>query len=200
MVSEVEEEGTAARILAAATELLVAEGYAALSMRKVAGRLGLSQAAIYRHYKDKAELVGRIVAGGYSELVGIVEGLATKTGRPETILAEGIRDYVGFATKHASIFKAVLLQDIGRAQTEVNALSAGVARRRRTFGLLADFLEAGMKKGVFAKADPEITAQALWTAMFGLASRAALEGGKGRRRLDAVLERQIEIILRGLRA
>ena len=200
MESDAEEEGTATRILGAATELLVAEGYAALSMRKVAGRLGLSQAAIYRHYKDKAELVGRIVAEGYAGLVAIVEGLATKSGRPETVLAEGIRAYVAFATNHASIFKAVLLQDIGQAQAGVDALSPGVARRRRTFAFLADFLEEGMKKGIFAKADPEITAQALWAAMFGLASRAAIEGGKGKHRLDAVIERQIEIVLRGLRA
>jgi AcrR family transcriptional regulator len=195
---EGEERGSSARILAAATELLVEEGYGALSMRRVAARVGLSQAAIYRHYRDKAALVGKIVAEGYSGLVELVEALDDRSRPPDLLLATGIRAYVDFATRSSSIFKAVLLQDIGPSGAAVDALSPAVAGRRRTFALLTELVRRGMDEGLFAPSDPELTAQAVWAAMFGLASRAAIEGGSGHATL--VVDRQIEILLRGLGA
>ncbi|MER5885627.1 TetR/AcrR family transcriptional regulator C-terminal domain-containing protein [Streptomyces sp. NPDC001941] len=45
------------RIVATAIEVADAEGLAALSMRRVAGALGLSTMALYRHVRGKADLV-----------------------------------------------------------------------------------------------------------------------------------------------
>lgn len=47
---------TAARIVAAALDLVEAEGYAALTMRRVATALGASPGALYVHVRDKAAL------------------------------------------------------------------------------------------------------------------------------------------------
>ena len=198
--SEVE-KGTAERMLDAASDLLVTGGYEALSMRKVAAMVGLSQAAIYRHYADKAELVGAIVERGYGLLRASIEGLDDGKSNPAGQLAIGIRGYVEFATENSRLFKAVLLQGIGPSQERVNALSPGVARQRRTFAVLAGLMARGMAEGFFAAGDPEITAQAVWAAMFGLAVRLVLEPGddEGAERKRLVIDRQIEIILHGLR-
>jgi len=195
------EKGTAERMLDAASDLLVTGGYEALSMRKVAAMVGLSQAAIYRHYADKADLVGAIVERGYGLLRASIEGLDDAKSNPVGLLEIGIRGYVEFAIQNSSLFKAVLLQDIGPSQERVNALSPGVARQRRTFAVLASLMARGMAEGIFTAGDPEVTAQAVWAAMFGLAARMVLEPGNGedaeRKRL--VIDRQIEIILHGLR-
>jgi AcrR family transcriptional regulator len=198
----VPEKHSAERILDAASELLSTEGYAAFSMRKVAAKVGLSQAAIYRHYKDKSELVGRIVDNGYALLRRSIEERSDPTGSPSTLIAEGFKAYVTFACEHSSLFKFVLLQDIGPSQVKVNVLSPGIAGQRRTFELLAGIISRGTAEGSFEACDPETTAQAVWAAMFGLAARIVLEAATseaGKKTRNLVMERHIEIILRGLR-
>ncbi|GAA2308423.1 GntR family transcriptional regulator [Nonomuraea roseoviolacea subsp. roseoviolacea] len=53
-----EHELTRERVVAAAVETADAEGLAAVSMRGVAGRLGVSTMSLYRHVRDKDDLVG----------------------------------------------------------------------------------------------------------------------------------------------
>jgi len=197
---EAEAEGSASRILAAAAEILADEGYEALSMRKVAARVGLSQAAIYRHYKDKAELLSSVIGAGYSRLAGSIDKGDYEAGRPETVLAEGIRRYVDFALDSPRLFRAILLQDLGPAGKGIEAFSPGVSRRRKTFELLSSTIARGMAEGGFSPGDPELTAQAVWAAMFGLAARLSIETELDRSRIEALREREIEIILRGLSA
>jgi len=194
--------GSAERILEAGIRILEEEGYEALSMRKVGAAVGLSQAAIYRHYKDKAELVSRIIETGYRDLVALSASLEGGDGGPEGLLAAGIRGYFRFALERPQLFRAVLLEDIGPAGREVAVLSAGVSVRRRTFANLVELLERGMASGAFGRADPEITAQALWASMFGLAARLVIESARpeGAVRAGEVIDRQIDLLLAGLRA
>jgi AcrR family transcriptional regulator len=196
------EVGSAERILAAGMHILEEEGYEALSMRKVGSAVGLSQAAIYRHYKDKAELVSRIIETGYGDLVALSAIPEGGAEGPEGLLASGIRHYFRFAMERPQLFKAVLLEDIGPAGHDVAVLSAGVSVRRRTFANLVELLERGMASDAFGKADPEITAQALWASMFGLAARLVIESARpgGAGRAGEVIDRQIDLLLAGLRA
>ena len=195
----IDDKKTARRILDAAAEILANEGYPALSMRRLGAAIGLSQAAIYRHYADKAELVSRLVEEGYADLAERLGGVAAAGGEVEEILAAAVRTYVEFAAERPTLFKALLLQDIGEAGKAVEAFAPGIARRRRTFELLAGLLRRGMDEGRFDQADPELTAQALWAGIFGIASRLVIEAPEpGRRSL--LVERQIEILVRGLSA
>jgi len=81
----------------------------------------------------------------------------------------------------------------------VNSLSEGIARRRRTFALLAARLRRGMDEGVFEPADPELTAQAVWTSMFGLASRLVMEKDLPPGRAALLTARLSRIVIQGLR-
>jgi AcrR family transcriptional regulator len=194
-------KNTSERILEAASTLLVDEGYAVLSMRKVAARIGLSQAAIYRHYTDKAQLVAAIIERGYRRLWNKVESTGNQDGDPTLLIAAGIRAYVDFACKNAGLFRAVMFQDLGSNRDKVAAFTPGVAERRQTFAILHGLISRGVGEGSFQFCDPEVTAQAVWAAMFGLASRMAVEPvGEGLdSRRNEIIERQIEIIVRGLR-
>lgn len=52
---------TKERILEAALELFAQKGYLGTSMSDVAARLGISKAALYKHYAGKREILDRIV-------------------------------------------------------------------------------------------------------------------------------------------
>jgi len=194
--------GSADRILEAGMRILEEEGYEALSMRKVGAAVGLSQAAIYRHYKDKAELVARIVEAGYRDLVALSALPKEGAGGQADLLAVGMRRYFSFALERPQLFKTVLLEDIGPAGSGTAVLEEGVATRRDTFANLVQLLGRGMASGEFRKADPEVTAQALWASMFGLAARLVIESARpeGAGRAGEVIDRQIDLLLAGLRA
>jgi len=56
---------TREKILAAACDIYLIEGYKGLSMRKVAMGSKLSPTAIYRHFKNKEELHHEVLRGGF---------------------------------------------------------------------------------------------------------------------------------------
>jgi AcrR family transcriptional regulator len=69
---------TAASILVAARELLDREGIAAVAMRPVAERVGITAMAIYRHYEDRASLLNAVAEQGFHELASRVKTLQLK--------------------------------------------------------------------------------------------------------------------------
>lgn len=54
-------EGTKERILETALELFAQNGYLGTSMNDIAARLGITKAALYKHYVGKQEILKRIV-------------------------------------------------------------------------------------------------------------------------------------------
>ncbi len=65
----VEQELSRERILDAARELFVSEGYRSVSMRKIAAKLGYSHGSIYYYFQDKAELFYALVVEDFNELI-----------------------------------------------------------------------------------------------------------------------------------
>ena len=57
---EREREEVRGKILDAARELFVAEGYAAVTMRKIAAAIEYSPTAIYLHFRDKEAVINAI--------------------------------------------------------------------------------------------------------------------------------------------
>lgn len=189
---------TAARILEAATRVLVEEGYEALSMRRIGAIVGISQAAIYRHFRDKAELVDRIIEAGYLDMLARVEAASAGHEPVPALIRRIVAAYVGFARERRDLFKAVLLRDVGPARARVDSLGPGVAAARRSFGLLVALLERGVREGSVAPCDLELSAQAFWAAMFGLAARLAIEAEVPEERVRSLVEREAEILAAGL--
>src|ERR1700693_4678105 len=58
--------GLRERVIAAASKVLVEEGYQNLSMRRVAQEAGCSQMAMYRHFANKEALTQHICAQLYA--------------------------------------------------------------------------------------------------------------------------------------
>jgi AcrR family transcriptional regulator len=191
---------TAARILEAGEAILAEKGYKSLSMRAVGARVGISQAAIYRHYSDKAALVGSIVARGYGQIVATLEAALSASGSESELVAASMRRYIELSLERPELFKAVLMRNIGPAQEGANVLKRGISSGRRSLALLVSVLQRGMEKGAFARADPELSAQAIWAAMYGLIARIVLEGLEEGEFRTALVERQIEIVIKGLEA
>jgi len=169
------EKSTSRRIREAAKKIISEEGMEALSMRKLGKAVGLSQSAMYRHYRDKEALIMAVVGEGYSGIVATLESIAASSASTEDFFRKSLKGYVEWALSDPAMFRALALRDAGPAARQVNSLSPGISARRETFQILVSKLEKGMADGSVAKGDPELLAQVLWMWVFGIAARFVLE-------------------------
>jgi len=94
-----------AALIRSAREILESEGYEALTLRAAARRAGVSQAAPYNHFADKAALLASIAALGFKEFAAAMRHEMSAAEDPQARLnATGIA-YVAFATSNPGLFK-----------------------------------------------------------------------------------------------
>jgi AcrR family transcriptional regulator len=109
------DEPTRDRILTAARTLFEADGEAGLSMRRIAGAVGITPMAIYRHYADKEALKDALMLDGMAAWEARVAAIESPTDM--AWLAAVGEAYADFALSQPRRFEAAFL------------LSAHAARR-----------------------------------------------------------------------
>ena len=147
-----------AACLRAARELLEEDGSAALSLRAVARRAGVSPSAPYRHYADRDTLLAAVAASGYSELA---ERLAAARPVPPSSpddLVDGAVAYVRFALDHPALFRVMFAEPCDAKSEERTAAVAAISGS----------VTANVRR-VFPAADPEAMSTAAWALVHGLA-------------------------------
>ena len=168
--------GTKAEILAAARDLFLERGLDGVSMRAVAERVGVSATAIYRHYRDKKELLAATVADGF-ELFrrSLAQALRRPTPR-ERLLATGER-YLRFAFEHPRYYQVLFMawEELGLLdlpRPSPGQLSPGLR-------FLVDRVDECAAAGLLrAPTDPLQTALLFWAEVHGLASLWLAGGGR----------------------
>src|SRR5438128_419394 len=93
------------QILDASVRLIEAEGLAALSMREVARRAGVSHQAPYHHFADKEAILAAIAEEGFRRLnAAMEEASRSKPADAASRLIAGGRAYVRFAATNPAHF------------------------------------------------------------------------------------------------
>ncbi|MDZ4370838.1 MAG: TetR/AcrR family transcriptional regulator [Phenylobacterium sp.] len=93
-------------LIEAARRLLEAEGPSALSLRAVAREAGVSPAAPYHHFKDKAELLDAVAHEGWDIMGGLMAQAKADTEGPAQLTALGIA-YVCFARDNPALYRVM---------------------------------------------------------------------------------------------
>jgi AcrR family transcriptional regulator len=92
-------------LIEAARRIVEREGPGEVSLRAVAREAGVSQAAPYHHFDDKAALLAALAAEGFREFTAAMLFQAKGSTDPgERLSALGV-GYVLFAAKNASLFR-----------------------------------------------------------------------------------------------
>ena len=152
-------------LLGAAETLLERQGPAGLSLREVARAAGVSHAAPYRHFRDRAALLQALSRRGYERLCQAIEQAAAGAMQnPEQQLVEVGVAYVRQAVRHPEMSRLMF-----------GAVPPGPVSEacQAAFDVLAEIIRDGIARGAFRQRDAVELALTAWTSMHGLAMLAA---------------------------
>jgi AcrR family transcriptional regulator len=165
------------KILDAARNLFVTEGYESVSMRKIAEAIEYSPTAIYVHFKDKAELMQQLCQHDFRSLAHVFQDLAAIADPIERIRRTG-HTYIRFAAANPNHYRFMFMTPHAQVQGACEVQKAYERDEHKDnpeensylFLLLA--CEEAIKQGRLRAelTDPHLVAQTFWAAVHGVAS------------------------------
>jgi AcrR family transcriptional regulator len=149
-------------IITAARELAEAEGWDAVTTRRLAERIEYSQPVLYSHFDGKDAIVRAVAIQGFEELAEHLRRARIGAEGSGQGLQSLCRAYLDFAATRPALYQAMFVMptDVRFASEETPApLRAG-------FDEFVSALPPGTEQ-------PELTAEVTWSALHGMAVLAA---------------------------
>jgi len=160
--------GDLKRALTSAALALVAEkGPKGFTLTEAARRAGVSTAAPYRHFADKAELLAAVAEQGFRELHADLAAAADHATDPKDRVVELGRAYVRWAVAHPDHYQVMFGAESLKADQPSLAEAA-----EQAFGDLLDAMTICQQAGIVQGDDPREVAAPLWSLVHGIASLA----------------------------
>ena len=160
--------GDLKRALTSAALSLVAEkGPKGFTLTEAARRAGVSAAAPYRHFADKAELLAAVAEQGFHDLHAALAAAAERASDPKERVVELGRAYVQWAVAHPDHYQVMFGAESLKAE-QPNVAVAG----EQAFGDLLDAITKCQEAGIVEDRDPCEVAAPLWSLVHGIASLA----------------------------
>ena len=152
-------------IIDAARELVASAGLEALSLRRLAARLGVTAPALYLHFAGKRELLRALAESEFATLEARFDDVTTDD--PVERVRATTRAYVTHARERPELFRVMFLfpPAVGGEGT-ADELPAAT----KTFAAAAARIEAAVAAGALRTDDVLLTALALWSAAHGVAT------------------------------
>jgi AcrR family transcriptional regulator len=148
-------------IITAARQMAEAEGWDAVTIRRLADRIEYSQPVLYSHFAGKGGIIDAVAVEGFAELHLILRNAREAAGSPEAALRELAGAYVGFALEHPALYDAMFTLHtelpFGRPEGP-RELHAGFAELRGAVTPLA------------GERDPDTLTEVAWSALHGVAT------------------------------
>jgi AcrR family transcriptional regulator len=158
--AEVQFHARERRIIDLARSIAESEGWAALTVRRLADAIGFSQPILYRHFPGgRDEIVERVVIDGYAELAAAIG----EHGDEGDALRHVVIGYLDFASRHPRLYEAMA----SAATSIVFASSDTPQTLRDGFAVL--------ERAVAPSGGGALQAELLWSLLHGV-SQLGLHG------------------------
>lgn len=193
-------------ILAAARSLFLKEGVERVTIRAICARVGVTAPALYRHFKDKREIIIGICNETFGALLERFRGIRAEEKDPLAALKQMMESYVRFALAHQDAYrllfmsKDLLMQEFAQEmnlQSDEDALRAGILGPL-VLHELAAHVGLCIERGVLRPGDPGIITEAIWSCGHGLASLLITHPHFKERPQDALIAAAMDMALNGL--
>ncbi|PRX92153.1 TetR/AcrR family transcriptional regulator [Allonocardiopsis opalescens] len=191
-------DGTRARLVAAASELLAEGGPDAVTLRAVGARTGVSRTAPYRHFKDKDHLLSAVAARSFGVLHDEVRAAVQAGGGPAgplDALERGCVAYIRAGLARPRHYQLMFRDAIPFDDSGESYAAAGVALK-----YFDELLAACRRAGHVRAGEGKEQVIVLWGTLHGLVD-LSLTGRlhTGKVDVSASASRLVRVLLDGLR-
>jgi AcrR family transcriptional regulator len=199
---EREKSETHDKILDAARELFVTEGYDGVSMRRVAEKIEYSPTAIYVHFADKNELFHELCHQDYARLAEVFQSSAMSSDPIERLKQIG-STYIEFGTRYPNHYKFMFMTPHPAHGMDDRDRETHGNPEVDAYAFLKWAVQAAIDAGCFREEirDAELVSQTLWASVHGVISldiAKCTDPWVDWRPLKQRAEMMLEITLRGL--
>jgi AcrR family transcriptional regulator len=158
------------RVLVAAEELFVKDGYQNVSMRKIADKIEYSPTTLYRLFQNKADIVDHLIADGYRGVYEEYEMvLAHRPESPLETLSEIVTAYVGFALEHPNHYQLWFeTGDLRMIDNQLRMRHGGTSYR--VYRIWLDLIDECKLRGLLPGNDTVALFQLIWGSVHGMIS------------------------------
>ncbi|MFG2007456.1 TetR/AcrR family transcriptional regulator [Micromonospora sp. NPDC048868] len=161
-------------IITAARELAEAEGWEAMTTRRLAERVEYSQPVLYSHFSGKDAIVRAVAIDGFGELAADLRRARLASPEPPQTLRAVCRAYLEFAAQRPALYQAMFVMP-----TDVKFAHAETPPPLRA--AFDEFVSCYRPDNT----QRELAAEVIWSAVHGIATLS----GSGRIPPDSQEER-----------
>jgi AcrR family transcriptional regulator len=145
-------------IIAAARNLAEAEGWEAVTTRRLADLVEYSQPVLYSHFDGKDAIVRAVAIEGFADLAVQLQQARSGVDGPGLALRAVCSAYLHFAAERPALYQAMFVLPINVTFASEDTPSP----LKAAFAALVDALEP-------FDAQPDLRAEVMWAALHGLA-------------------------------
>jgi AcrR family transcriptional regulator len=153
-------------LIQAGLELLAQEGAAALDLRKVARKTGVSHAAPYRHFADKQALIAAITEEGFRRLAQRIQAILQDASDDTFEQLHAVaRGYIYFAQENPWLMREMF----SGLTIEHRAFPSLHQAAKVLYRLYVAIIKRGQEKGQIVAFAPDALAGVFWSLLHGTA-------------------------------
>jgi AcrR family transcriptional regulator len=157
-------------LIQAGLQVLAERGVDALTLREVARRAKVSQAAPYHHFADKADLVSAIVQHGFEDFAGALGAGADAAGGDALQRLSGMGlAYVRFAVANPALFRLLFRPELRGGTRDEPAAEAMERAGSAAYQVFLDAVRAAVEEG-WVQGSVEDVAVAALSVVHGLST------------------------------
>jgi len=142
------------RIVASARSIAEAEGWNAVTIRRLAEEVEYSQPVLYSHFENRDAIVAAVAIEGFGEIASALQQAA----RGPTALRDAAMAYLAFAREHPAVYEAMFAMRTNLQFAEADTRS----ELKEAFAALAAVVPS-------SRSDVEVATETFWAGLHGLA-------------------------------
>lgn len=155
------------RIIDAARQVLLSEGYRNFSLRKIAREIDVSATSIYLHFENKDDLVHNLMEEAIERLNNQLEQSITDKEDPISKLEALAHEYARFAQEYPREYQVIYLI----SSDEMTRYPKEKFRKaRKGYEIVTNVLQEGVQAGLIAEEKPRMAAYTFWAQLHGVMS------------------------------
>jgi AcrR family transcriptional regulator len=175
-------------IIDTALQIGLKEGFEAVSIRKISGRMKYSTGVVYHYFKEKQEIIDAIEASETEKYYGVISKLVDDSADAAANIVTVFRQSMHLALKEPEKYNLIVLHKYSRHSP----------RPSPWIGYIIESLKRDMQAGKVRVMDARKAAFSIWSSFLGFNLMISRLEGLAEKQAEAMFDVQVDIILKGV--